>query len=64
VNGLYGQIFLTVCFCFKLCCDGSQNTSQGGMTTSNDDDDENKPLTGNDGNKESPGTNEMSRFKF
>jgi hypothetical protein len=46
---------LTVCFCFKLCCDVSQDTSRGGMSTSNEDE---EPLN------KSPVNTEMSRFKF
>ena len=57
-DGCDMKTFLTVCFCFKLCCD--QNTARGGLS-SNDNDDENKPLTGNDDNNESPGTNELFR---
>ena len=47
--------WLTICFCFKLCCDASQNTSRGGLSASNDDE---KPLKG------PPVDKEMSRFKF
>ena len=54
------------CWAFITCQANQQNTnySRGPMGKSNDDDDENNPLTGNDGNKESPGTKEMSCFKF
>lgn len=54
--------FLTVCFCFKLCADCCQNTSQGGLSN---DEDENKRLTvNNDDAPDAPGNKEMSRFKF
>jgi len=51
--------FLTFCFCFKLCCDASQETSRGGMSNAEDEEDDVPLVIG-----VQPGTQEMSRFKF
>jgi len=55
------KCFLTVCFCFKLCCDVADDASKSsrGSMASNDD---LTPLTGDGGVQ--PDTPEMSRFKF
>jgi len=56
-DGCDMKTFLTICFCFKLCCDN--NTSRGGLSASNDKNKEEEPLTG-----VQPSTPDMSRFKF
>ena len=50
---------LTICFCFKLCCDVTNDASNGKGSMASNDKNDKEPLVG-----VQPTTPEMSRFKF